>query len=322
MINSKGEEFGVEIMVASGVQLDHAWVDLNAEFGAALRQWSRQVLALVVEEANRLDAGMLLIAGGLFDRAHMLPTTVDYAAQILGTFNGDVLIVPGKSDWIDGPSLYGTHHWATNTSICSSSEYEPCAAEPTVWVSAWTSPGGAAPRLPDVPEPHVLIRAGTVGGNGRVLAVPTLVRDPREPGGSAVLIDGAEPEAPARPVDLPRQPGSLIDLDVTDIEDTDALADALEDVLAPEGPLLLRVVGTLAPGVLLPGFSGPHRNLPPEVVLDLDSLSFATPSVDPTDRSARAEFLRAMAYTNTTELHQHQTTALGLAALGASLQGA
>ncbi|PRC48501.1 hypothetical protein C6A85_79515, partial [Mycobacterium sp. ITM-2017-0098] len=76
-----------------------------------------------------------------------------------------------------------------------------------------------------------------------------------------------------------------------------------------------------APGVLLPGFSGPDRDLPNEVVLDVDSLSFATPSVDPADRSARAEFLRAMTYANTSELQRHQTTALGLAALDASAQG-
>lgn len=309
----------MDIMVASGVQLDRAWVGLGAEFGAALRDWSRHVLALVVEEANRRSAGLLLIAGGLFDRAYVLPATVDYAAQILGTFSGDVVIVPGKSDWIDGTSLYSTHRWAPNTTVCSSSEYQPCAAAPTVWASAWTSPGGAVPRLPDAPGPHVLIRAGTA--DDRILAVPSLVRDPRETGGFAVLIDGDEPEAPARRVDLPNQPGSLADLDVTDAAHTDALAAALEGMLTPGDPLLLRLVGTLAPGVLLPGFSGPDRNVPSNVVLDVDSLSFATPPVDSSDRSARAEFLRAMAHSNTSDLQRHQTTALGLAALDASVQG-
>lgn len=321
MINSNGEEFGVDIMVASGVQLDHAWVGLGAEFGAALRDWSRHVLALAVEEANRHSAGMLLIAGGLFDRAYALPATVDYAAQILGTFSGEVVIVPGKSDWIDGTSLYSTHRWAPNTRVCSSSEYQPCATAPTVWTSAWTSPGGAVPRLPDVAGPHVLIRAGTGGGDGRFLAVPDLVRDPREPGGFAVLIDGAEPEEPARRVNLPDQPGLVADLDVTGAADTDALAAAVEGVLTPGDPLVLRLVGTLEPGVLLPGFSGRDRNLPSHVVLDIDALSFATPSVDPADRSARAEFLRAMLHANTSDVRRHQTTALGLAALDASVQG-
>ena len=309
----------MDIMVASGVQLDRAWVGLGAEFGAALRDWSRHVLALVVEEANRHSAGTLLIAGGLFDRAYVLPATVDYAAQILGTFSGDVVIVPGKSDWIDSTSLYSTHRWASNTTICSSSEYEPCAPAPKVWTSAWTSPGGASPRLPDAPGPHVLIRAGTA--DDRILAVPSLVRDPREPGGFAVLIDGDKPDEPARRVDLPDQPGLVADLDVTDAADTDALAAAVEGVLTPGDPLVLRLVGTLAPGVLLPGFSGPDRNLPSHVALDIDALSFATLSVDPADRSARAEFLRAMLHANTSDVRRHQTTALGLAALDASVQG-
>ena len=310
----------MDIMIVSGVHLDHAWAGLGARFGAALRGWSRQVLALVVEEANHRSAGILLIAGDLFDRSYALPATVDYASQILGTFSGDVLIVPGRSDWVDGTSLYSTHKWASNTSICSSFDYQPCAAAATVWTSAWTSPGGSAPRVPDAPEPRVLVRAGMA--DDEVLTVPDLVHDPRESGGFALLIDSAEPKKPAQHVDLPSQPGSLVDIDVTDATNTDALAAALEAALTPGSPLLLRLLGTLAPGVLLPGFGGPDRNLPPEVVLDLDSLSFATPPVDPTDHSARAEFLHAMAYANTPEMQRHQTTALGLAALDASAQEA
>lgn len=308
-------------MIVSGVCLDHAWADLGAQFGTALRDWSRQILALVVEEANHRSAGMLLIAGDLFDRSYALPATVDYASQILGTFSGDVLIVPGRTDWVDGTSLYSTHKWASNTSICTSSEYQPCEGVSTVWVSAWTSPGGSPPRVPIAPEPRVLVRAG-VTDDDRVFTVPDLVHDPREPEGFALLIDSAQPGKAARQVDLPRQPGSLVELDVTDATNTDALVAALESVLTPGDPLLLRLVGTLAPGVLLPEFMGPDQNLPSDVMLDLDSLNFATPFVDPTDHSARAEFLQAMAYANSPDLQRHQTTALGLAALNVSVQEA
>lgn len=310
----------MDVMIIGGVRLDYAWTGLGARFGSALRDWSRDVLALVVEEANRREVRILLISGNLFDRSYALPTTVDYASQILATFSGDVLIVPGKSDWIDGTSLYSTHQWAANTSICSSFDYQPCAAAATVWVSAWTSPGGSAPRVPDGLGPRVLVRPGVVDDG--VLTVPDLVHDPRVPGGVALLIDSADPKAPVQRINLPGQPGSLVDVDVSDATDTDALAEALEAVLTPGDPLLLRLLGTLAPGVLLPGFSGPDRSLPPEVVLDLESLSFATTSVEPGDQSARAEFLRAMAYANVAELQRHQTTALGLAALRASAQGA
>jgi hypothetical protein len=303
-------------MIVSGVHLDHAWSDLGAHFGSALRDWSRTVLALVVEEAHRRNAEILMIAGDLFDRSYALPATIDYASQILGTFNGNVLIVPGQLDWIDGTSLYSTHTWASNTSICSSSDYRPTELAPSVWTSAWTSPGGSAPRAPDLPGPHVLVRAGVTDG---VLTVPKLVHDPREPGGSALLLDTAEPATPAQQVDLPGQPGSLVDLDVTDATTTDELAVGLESALIPESPLLLRLRGSLAPEVLLPGFGGP--DLPPEVVLDLDSVSFATLSVHESDRSARAEFVCAMANASVPELQRHQTTALGLAALNASAEG-
>lgn len=308
-------------MIVGGVHLDHAWTGLGASFGAALREWSRNILALVVEEANRRDCELLLIAGDLFNRSYALPGTIDYASQVLGTFRGDVLIVAGSSDWYDGASLYSTHTWAANTSICSSSDYEPCAAAPAVWVSAWTSPGGSAPRVPDASEPRVLVRAG-MADDDRVLTVPNLVHDPREPGGFALLIDSAEPTGSAQQVELPRQPGSLVVLDVTDVTGTDALAAALEAATMLGSPMLLRLVGTLATEVLLPGFSGPDRNLPSNVVLDLDSLSFATPSVDPTDHSARAEFLHAVAFANTPELERHQTIALGLAALDDAATGA
>lgn len=308
----------MDVMIVSGVHLDHAWTGLGARFGSALRGWSREVLARVVQEANRRRAGMLLIAGDLFDRSYASRATVDYASQILGTFSGDVVVVPGRSDWIDGTSLYNTHTWSSNTSICSSSEYQPCAPAATVWVSAWTSPGGSAPPIPDAVEPRVLIRAGLADGP---LAVPDLVHDPRQSGGFALLIDSTEPKKPAEVIELSGQPGSLVDVDVTDAVSTDELDGTLEAVLTPGNPVLLRLLGTLAPGVVLPGFGGPDRNLSPEVVLDLDSLSFAMPAVDPADHSARAEFLHAMVHVNTSELQRHQTIALGLAALDASAQG-
>ncbi|WP_242456099.1 hypothetical protein [Mycolicibacterium sp. P1-18] len=304
-------------MIVSGVHLDHAWPGLGAPFGSALRRWSRQVLALVVEEANRRTVGVLLIAGDLFDRSYALPAAVDYASQILGTFGGDVVVVPGRSDWINDTSLYNTQGWAPNISICSSFDFQPCAGAEAVWASAWTSPGGSAPRVPVAPGPRVLIRAGVADDAG-ILTVPDLVHDPREAGGFALLIDSENPNEPARQVDMSGQPGVSVDVDVTKLTDTDALAAALDAALTPGDPLLLRLLGTLATGVLLPGFGGPERNLPREVVLDLDSLSFATPRVDPTDRSARAEFLQAMAYANTPELQRHQTVALGLAALDTS----
>lgn len=325
-------------MIVAGVHLDNAWTHLGAQFGTALRDWSRNVLAHVVAEANRRDVGTLLIAGDLFDRSFALPATIDIAAQLLATFRGNVLIAPGRTDWIDATSLYSTHKWAPNTFIWSASEYQPSELVPLVWASAWTSPARSATCVPsDAPDARLLVRAEmseadldrvTVGPDNLVvttgaavaetiLTVPDLVHDPRKAGGFALLVDGENPTVAAQWVELPGQPGALVELDVTDIPDTDAFATAVASTLTSQSPLVLRLLGTLGPAVLLPGFGGPE--LPPGVVLDLDSLTFGALTVDDLDRSARAEFLRAMANTKTLELQRHQTTALGLAALDADV---
>lgn len=325
-------------MIVAGVHLDNAWTDLGAQFGTVLRDWSRDVLAHVVAEANRRDVGTLLIVGDLYNRSFALPATIDIAAQLLSTFRGNVLIAPGRSDWIDATSLYSTHKWAPNTFIWSASEYQSSELVQSVWASAWTSPARFAPRIPDGPGPRLLVRAGmsdadldrvVIGPDDllvttaateaeRILTVPDLVHDPREAGGFALLVDGEKPTSGVQRVELSGQPGKLVEQNVTDIPDTDAFTTALEWALTSQGPLVLRLIGTLGPAVLLPGFGGPA--LPPGVVLDLDSLTFGTLTVDASDRSARAEFLRAMAETKTIELQRHQTTALGLAALGSNVK--
>ena len=60
---------------------------------------------------------------------------------------GNVLIAPGRTDWIDTSSLYSTHKWASNTFIWSASEYQPSELVPLVWASAWTSPASSATRV-------------------------------------------------------------------------------------------------------------------------------------------------------------------------------
>nr|WP_232004182.1 hypothetical protein [Mycobacterium gordonae] len=322
-------------MIVAGVHLDNAWTGLNAQFGAALRDWSREVLAQVVAEAGRRDVEILLIVGDLFNRSFTLPATVDIAAQLFATFSGSVFIAPGRTDWIDATSLYSTHMWAPNTFIWSASEYQPSGLVPSVWASAWTSPAGSATRIPPAPGPRLIVRAAmneadldrvTIGPDDllvstgatvgqSILAVPDLVHDPREVGGFALVVDAENPTKGAQRVQLPGQPGVLVELEVTDIPDTDAFAAAVSSALTSQSPLVLRLLGTLGPAVLLPGFGGP--DLPPGAVLDVDSLTFGALTLADADQSARAEFVRAMANTRPLELERHQATALGLAALDA-----
>ena len=322
-------------MIVAGVHLDNAWGELGKEFGCALRAWSANVLAHTLSEANRRGVDTVIIAGDLFNRSYALPGTTTLAGQLLETFSGRVLIAPGKSDWIDAASLYSTQSWPANTFIWSAPEYRPSEQVPSVWASAWTSPSGAPLRLPDATGRRLVVRAGlaeadlsrvTISPQDRfvttgpavaegILTVPDLVHDPRTPGGFALVVDSEDPTAAADRVEFPGRPGTLVELDVTEIPDTDAFGAALESVLASDDLLVLRLKGTLSPPVLLPGFGGPE--LRAGVVLDQSSVTFGEPTVEDSDRSARAVFLRAMANTRTSGAQRHQTTALGLAALDA-----
>jgi hypothetical protein len=325
----------VNTMIVAGVHLDNAWRELGGEFGRALRAWSRDVLSHTISESNRRGVETLIIAGDFFNRSFALPATIDVVVQLLETFSGSVLIAPGKADWIDAASLYRTRPWPANTFIWSEPEYRPSELVPSVWASAWTSPSGSSPRLPDATGPRLVVRAGMAEAElGRVatsppdlfvttgaavaegiLTVPDLVHDPRTPGGFALLVDSEDPTSAAERVELPGRPGILVELDVTAIPDTDAFGAALESALAPNDLVVLRLEGTLSPAVLLPGFGGPE--LPAGVVLDRSAVTFGEQTVEDSDRTARAVFLRAMAHARTSGVQRHQTTALGLAALDA-----
>jgi hypothetical protein len=160
-----------------------------------------------------------------------------------------------------------------------------------------------------------LVTTGATSGE-RVVTVPDLVHDPRVGGGCAVVVDANNPLTAARPVELPAQPGGIIDVDVTPLDSTEALAIAVGVASDVDGPVLLRLTGMLAPAVLLPGFGGPE--LRPGAIVDTSQLQFTEAFTDPSDRSARAEFVRALASSRTAPLELHQTRAIGLAALDAA----
>src|SRR4051812_47701045 len=112
-------------MIFAGIHLDRAWTELGTHVGAELRRGARDILAHVIDEAHERNVETLVIAGGLLDRSTALPATVDYAAKVLGTFRGNVLIAPGPSDWIAGDGPYSYHDWPANTHVWTESEYAP-----------------------------------------------------------------------------------------------------------------------------------------------------------------------------------------------------
>lgn len=326
----------VQIVVAAGLHLDRAWTQLGVGFGEAMRGWSRDALVRLVEAAGSRDAAALVIAGDLLDRATVVPDTVEYAANVLGAFPGPVLIVPGRSDWIGGSGPYDLDLWYANTAIWRSSEFGEWGKAPGLWISAWTNPAATSPRVPGEAVGGTLLRAAAgdvaaqVPSGSRFITtgpvrtevavvVPDLVHQPADLGGSVLVVDTEQGAIDS--LAFPGQPGSVVELDVTRAETTDEFARALAAaVRGGNDPVVLRLVGELAPQVLLPGFGGP--DLPARVVMDVDSLQFRQLDVDTSDRSARAEFVRAMAGAGSAGLERHQTIALGLVALAETATGA
>jgi hypothetical protein len=329
------------ILVITGVHLDRAWTDLGGAFGIPLRRWSREALALGVQEARRLDVDSLVVLGDLMDRATVVPDTVHYAAAVLGSFPGNVLILPGTTDWLGDDGPYELANWAKNTNVWTSAGFEPIPTEPTLWGSAWTSPSSRTPRIPMRAldeQGRTFLRAGlseadlgafapgdravTTGGEGsdRMLAVPDLVHRPGDAGGWALLVDRGRADIGGERIHILGQPGASVQLDVTELKSPEAFRIALRAAVDGVGPVQLRLIGQLGPRVLLPGFGGP--DLPANAVLDAQSVRYAVEVPERSDQSTLAEFLRAMALARGDERERHQTTALGLTALSTSAAGA
>lgn len=313
------------IAVVAGVALDRAWPTLGPAHGTALRDRSRSSLIQLVEESTVRGAESIVVLGGLISRATVMPETLAYAAAILESFSGTVHVAPGPEDWWGGGGPYEIVAWPDNVHFWTSPTFEPAPGEPRLWGSACTSSLPSMPRVPrDVSDgpARVLARAGLSPADldrmptrDLVLTVPDLVAAPGNGGGSFLMVDLSEGVV-VDVVELPGQSGAVVDLVVDDLETTAELGAALTAASTDAGPVVVRLSGALAPRVLLPGMGGP--DLAWGQVLDVDALTYAVQTTEPTDRSTRAEFLRAMAASRGDDRERHQTTALGLAALDAS----
>lgn len=327
------------IMLVSGVHLDRAWLELGSAFGRTLRDWSREALVRAVEQAREHQVSALVVVGGLMDRSTVLPETVEFAATVLGSFPGPVLVAPGPTDWIGDGGPYELGAWPPNVHIWSKAVFDPAPSLPSVWGSAWTGPSSRAPGPSDEARDgdfRVWLRASLteddlpgqerdrivssgIPGRGRLLVVPDLVHEPGETGGAVLLIDLEEGLADVDTIGLPGQPGALVELDVTGRVTQEEFEAEFKAACVGEEPVLLRLGGELAAPILLPGFGGP--DVPPDVSVDVSGLRYAVEVPEAADRSTRAEFLRAMALTRGDERERHQTTALGLVALSSSATG-
>ncbi len=324
------------MFIVSGLHVDRPWPNLVPSFGRALREWSLALLPEVVDQAKKHEADTIVVLGDLLHRATVLPDTVDHIAEVLGTFPGRVLIAPGRRDWAGDSGPYERATFAPNTEVWSSESYSELPSAPGVFGSAWTSatsnvdpprrggspgtrriwvrPEGNTTGWADKEPTELFITSGpTFHAEEGVFVAPHVVQEPGATGSNALLLDLTDEGVNAQIVSLPPQPGSRAELDVTPLLSTASLGRALASASRGRTPVHLSLVGTLAPGVLLPGSGGPMPS--EDVQLDLSALEYADPPHRAGDHSMIAEFLRAMADSPDDARTRHQVTALGLQAL-------
>lgn len=325
------------MLVVSGLHLDRAWTRRGPRIGDALRQWSSALLGQLVEAAREHEADGLVVVGDLFDRSSTLPSTMEYAAAVLQSFGGPVIIVPGIGDWYGGASPYSYGTWPSNVQIATTTAFSAMEAEGIVWASAWTSPvarsvalpadvGGLLLVRPSVAEPaglsaqlpdHVhLLTSGEQHAEADGYAVVRPLVEVGHTEATALLLDLRGGALTTQQVSLGPSPVRTAVVDLGRVVDDQEAFDVVCAQAADGEPTVVRAVGVLPAAVLPPSLLEPRW--PDHLLVDEGGLEYASPAADADDRTTQGEFMRAMAEIAATPRERHIATALGLQAMTAS----
>ena len=107
----------LKLLHAADLHLDSPFSGLSPAQAALRRAEQRALLTRLTEECNRRACDLLLLAGDLFDGAHVYRDTVDALADALRACRAQVLIAPGNHDWLSPGSPYLTAVWPENVHI-------------------------------------------------------------------------------------------------------------------------------------------------------------------------------------------------------------
>ncbi|KAA1419204.1 hypothetical protein F0U44_12190 [Nocardioides humilatus] len=317
-------------LAVSGLRLDRAWREFDAETGVRMRAWSYELAAAVLATVAQRHIDAVVVVGGLLDRATALPTTVADAAGLLRSAGVPVIVVPGADDWLGAGSPYEYGDWS-GVEVVRTPHPTPSEAAARLMCAAATAPGrtfDVRTRV-DLPSGAVVVAAGVAAlewtsphhlltsGAELVLdetctVIPPLVDPLGE--ARAVLLELSPGGVTASAITLGASPLRFDSLNLDSCPDTDDL-NARLDLIAEEGlPVHVTLFGDVRERILLPGFS--DWLAPPGMTLDASALQFvvAQPESEATD-TADAHFLRSMAALDLPPLERHQATALGLHAL-------
>lgn len=95
------------------------------EAGSRVREKRFEAAGNVMDAASEFGAEFVLVAGDTFEDNGIDPVSVQKAADILGSFDGPVYIIPGNHDPFIPGSVWGHSSWRSYENIELLSEEEP-----------------------------------------------------------------------------------------------------------------------------------------------------------------------------------------------------
>ncbi|MDR7187161.1 hypothetical protein J2X85_004231 [Microbacterium trichothecenolyticum] len=328
----------------SGLLIDRAFPNLEAGAAAQRRALTMSAVVSITRIAQERNVDAIVVVGGLFDERSVGVEALPAVLSVLSAFEGRILVAPGTKDPFTPAGVYATTTWGDRVHVWGATEFgESVQIGATRVMGCATTGWSRASALPDEPDdnPILLVAEGitedraaawsrlrakrhviTTGNpelsSPGVTMLAAVNADIGDSFGSAAVInldvDGAV--SVERLTVLDGAPAAAR-LDVSTVRDDNGLRALFAAAARSAVPwTVIKLTGTLAPGVLLPSTAG-WSSARPEIVIDESEVDFAFAAPDSADRTALAEFLRSIADEPVDDRTRHQAIALGLAALNA-----
>lgn len=117
----------IKILHGADFHLDSAFAALNPEQAVLRRREQREALRQLAELGR--DCDLVLLAGDLFDSAHIYRDTLDALKAFFASLQGEIFIAPGNHDCLTPGSPYLTENWGKNVHIFTSNTIEKVTLE-------------------------------------------------------------------------------------------------------------------------------------------------------------------------------------------------
>jgi calcineurin-like phosphoesterase family protein len=272
----------LRILAFADLHLDHALPWATRETGEATRV-AQQVAFDAICAIAAAEADVLISAGDLYDFDRHHPETGELLrAGFERLAPMPVLLVPGVSDPLTGPSLYDHVKWSPNVKVLSSPT-EPATPVPGLTVWAASGADDLAAITPDAAAFNLGVLHGPAPERPATLQHVIAAAGHQPADGADVTCPGA-----AYPVDPEDPPGGLVMLNV--------LEDGSVDITR-------RDIGTYAP-------PRPARRFPTDELADYDLAAIGE------EQTVRGEFVRNLITPEESPVHLRRLALLsGLRAL-------